>query len=97
MNLWELSYERLFNMGIFLKIKEVFTKEYKEETEYREFMESNINNFRLESDNYNANESIESLKISNFKNNFKVSPEQLSTTSINTHEEQSLNFLQEER
>lgn len=32
---------------LFKKILEVFTKEYKEETEYREFMENNIDKFKL--------------------------------------------------
>jgi hypothetical protein len=29
------------------KILQVFTKEYKEETEYREFMKNNIDKFKL--------------------------------------------------
>jgi len=33
---------------LFKKILEVFTKEYKEETEYREFMENNIDKFKLD-------------------------------------------------
>lgn len=32
---------------LFKKILQVFTKEYKEETEYREFMKNNIDKFKL--------------------------------------------------
>ena len=33
-------------MGIFSKIKEVFTKEYKEETKFQIFMEENVDKMK---------------------------------------------------
>ena len=37
-------------MSFLQKIKEVFTKEYKQETEYRDFVEKNVNRFKLKSE-----------------------------------------------
>ena len=55
-------------MSIISKIKEIFTKKYKEETEYIESMEENLDSFKLKSDNFNADESIEELKNIENKN-----------------------------
>ena len=49
-------------MSIVSKIKEIFIKKYKEETEYREFLKSNSEIFKLKSNNFNVDESMERLK-----------------------------------
>lgn len=83
-------------MSIFSKILEVFTKEYRKETEYREFQEDNINRFKLKSDNYNIEESIESLRRNKFKSNFRVLPETNTKAYINIQEEHSLEVSKED-
>lgn len=45
-----------------LKIFEIFTKEYRIETEYREFMKNNIDKMKLKSNNYDVDERINKLK-----------------------------------
>lgn len=44
------------------KILKVFTKEYKEDTKYLEFMKRQLEKMKLKSDNYDAEESISILK-----------------------------------
>ena len=44
------------------EILNVFTKEYKEETEYRQYMEDHIDDFKLKSNGYDADERVELLK-----------------------------------
>ena len=83
-------------MSIFSKILEVFTKEYRKETEYREFQKDNIKRVKLKSDNYNIEESIESLRKNKFKSNFRVLPEQTAKAYINIQEEHSLEVLKED-
>lgn len=83
-------------MSIFSKILEVFTKEYRKETEYREFQKDNINRFKLKSDNYNIEESIESLRRNKFKSNFRVLPETNTKAYINIQEEHSLEASKED-
>lgn len=83
-------------MSIFSKILKVFTKEYRKETEYREFQEDNINRFKLKSDNYNIEESIESLRRNKFKSNFRVLPETNTKAYINIQEEHSLEVSKED-
>ncbi len=54
------------------KILYVFTKEYRKEIEYEEFMKKNLENFKFNSDNYDAEEKILTLKKRNFHSNFSV-------------------------
>lgn len=44
------------------KILKVFTKEYKEDTKYLEFMKRQLEKMKLKSDNYDAEASISILK-----------------------------------
>ena len=44
------------------EILNVCTKEYKEETEYRQYMEDHIDDFKLKSNGYDADERVELLK-----------------------------------
>ena len=64
-------------MSIFSKIIEVFTKEYREETEYREFLEDNVDKAKLKGSNFNVDASVENLKYINFRNNFHLSVEEI--------------------
>ena len=50
-------------MSIISKIKEIFTKKYKEETEYIESMEENLDSFKLKSDNFESVELIRPLYL----------------------------------
>ena len=45
-----------------LKIFQVFTKAYKEETQYINLMRNNTDLFKFKSDNYNVEEKIKVLK-----------------------------------
>ena len=61
------------------KILEVFTKEYREETKYREFMEQNIDKFKLElssSDCESVDERVKRLKKLN-KFNVEIKGEKI--------------------
>ena len=50
----------------------VFSKEYKKEIEYREFMENNIDKFKLKEESESADEKIKRLQNINFKSNFNI-------------------------
>lgn len=54
------------------KIFEVFTKQYKEETKYREFLKSKLNSFKLENNDEDAEYKLQTLINSNFVSNFKI-------------------------
>lgn len=53
-------------------ILRVFTKEYKEEISYYEFMKSKVDNIKLKSNNYDVDERIKLLQKNNFSNNYTV-------------------------
>ena len=55
------------------KVREVFTKEYREETNYREFASKMLHNFRLKNRSESVEEKIKRLSDKNFVSNFKVS------------------------
>ena len=52
-------------------ILQVFTKEYKKETEYQIFMEKHKNIFKLNDDSEPIEDKINRLKNKNFHSNFK--------------------------
>ena len=54
------------------KVLEVFSEEYKEETRYREFMESNKERVKLKSTKENIDKKIKVLSNNNFKSDFNV-------------------------
>ena len=54
------------------KVLQVFTKEYKEETKYLEFIKKYINYIKLKSNNYDLEERIKILENKKFDSNFKV-------------------------
>lgn len=54
------------------KILYVFTKEYKDEIAYEEFIRRHINSFKLNDGNEDLEEKIKILKLNNFHSNFKV-------------------------
>jgi len=56
----------------FKKVLEVFSKEYKEETEYREFMEQNKDRIKYKSSENNIDKRIKALKNNNYKSNFNI-------------------------
>ncbi len=55
------------------KVREVFTKEYREETEYREFASKMLHSFRLKNESERIEEKIKRLSDKNFVSDFKVS------------------------
>lgn len=55
------------------KILEVFTREYKKETEYQEFMETMRNKFKLSYGMEDVEKGIELFKDKNVTINFKIS------------------------
>lgn len=55
------------------KILEVFTREYKKETEYQEFMETVRNKFKLNYGMEDVEKGIELFKDKNVATNFKIS------------------------
>lgn len=55
-----------------MKILEVFTKDYIEETEYRDFIEKHVDSFKLKLCNYDIEKRINKLKESNYDSEFKV-------------------------
>lgn len=55
------------------KVCEVFTKEYKKETEYREFMENMLHSFELNNKSEDIEEKVKRLVDKNFVSDFKVS------------------------
>lgn len=54
------------------KILEVFTRKYKEETEYREFLEKSLSKMRLRTNGFDVEESVSRLADRGFKSNFKM-------------------------
>lgn len=70
-------------MSFLQKIKEVFTKEYKQETEYRDFVEKNVNRFKLKSEErLDLSERLKSLEDNNFQSNFQVKTDSNSTIDV---------------
>lgn len=70
-------------MSFLQKIKEVFTKEYKQETEYRDFVEKNVNIFKLKSEErLDLSERLKSLEDNNFQSNFQVKTDSNSTIDV---------------
>lgn len=55
------------------KVREVFTKEYKKETEYTEFMENMLHCFELNNKSEDIEEKVKRLVDKNFVSDFKVS------------------------
>lgn len=70
-------------MRFLQKIKKVFTKEYKQETEYRDFVEKNVNRFKLKSEErLDLSERLKSLEDNNFQSNFQVKADSNSTIDV---------------
>ena len=70
-------------MSFLQKIKEVFTKEYKQETEYRDFVEKNVKRFKLKSEErLDLSERLKSLEDNNFQSNFQVKADSNSTIDV---------------
>ena len=70
-------------MSFLQKIKEVFTKEYKQETEYRDFVEKNVNRFKLKrEERLDLSERLKSLEDNNFQSNFQVKADSNSTIDV---------------
>ena len=70
-------------MSFLQKIKEVFTKEYKQETKYRDFVEKNVNRFKLKSEErLDLSERLKSLEDNNFQSNFQVKADSNSTIDV---------------
>ena len=53
------------------KVLEVFSKEYKEETKYREFMEQNVDSLK-QSNKESVDEKVKRLINKDYKSNFKI-------------------------
>ena len=62
----------LENLRGLKKVLEVFSKEYKKETEYREFMESNLDRMKIKLTKDDIDKKIKVLKNNNYKSNFKI-------------------------
>ena len=88
-------------MGIFSKIKEVFTKEYKEETKFQIFMEENVDKMKLANENFDADEVTENLKRKEFQSNLHVSTlennKELVSVFHSKEEEENFSKIAEER
>ena len=59
---------------MFNKIKEVFTKEYRDETKYRELLKQNINYFKFVSPlkEESVDEKVKRLREKNFISKFSI-------------------------
>ena len=55
------------------KVREVFTKEYREETSYREVAFNMLHNFKLKNKSESVEDKIKRLSDKNFVSKFKVS------------------------
>ena len=55
------------------KVREVFTKEYREETNYRELAFQMLQNFRLKNTSESVEDKIKRLSDKNFVSGFKLS------------------------
>ena len=51
---------------------ETFTKDYKRDCEYREFMKKHKQDFALKADVFDVEECVKILKMHNFENNFQM-------------------------
>ena len=54
-------------------VLQVFTKEFKNETEYINLMRNSVDSFKLENDNYSEDEIFTPLVDENYKSNFQFS------------------------
>lgn len=54
------------------RVSEVFTKEYREETAYREFMEKMRHNFELNNNSEDVEKKVKRLLDKNFVSNFRI-------------------------
>lgn len=54
------------------KVREVFTKEYREETEYCEFMEKMLHNFKLNNKSESVEEKVKRLMDKGFVSDFTI-------------------------
>ena len=54
------------------KVCEVFTKEYRQETRYREFMEEMLHSFELNNKSEDIEKKVKRLTDKNFISDFKV-------------------------
>lgn len=54
------------------KVREVFTKEYREETNYREFTFNKLHCFKLKNKSESIDDKIKRLSDKEFVSNFKV-------------------------
>lgn len=54
------------------KVREVFTKEYRKETDYREMATKMLHNFRLKNTSESVEAKIKRLSDKNFVSEFKV-------------------------
>lgn len=59
-------------MSFFMKIKEVFTKEYKEETKKIEVMKENIDSIKFKSEKEDWLKGIKKLQDTGFQSNFHI-------------------------
>lgn len=55
-----------------MKILKVFTKEFRQETKFLEFIENRILQDKLQSNDFNIDKEIQRLKKNNYKSNFKM-------------------------
>lgn len=53
-------------------VLEVFTKKYRDETKYIEFIKRNIEQFKIKSNNENIDEIIRNMKDLGYESNFKI-------------------------
>ena len=54
------------------KVREVFTKEYREETEYREFADTMLHHFKLKNTSESIEDKIRRLSDEKFVSNFNI-------------------------
>lgn len=54
------------------KVREVFTKEYREETEYREFADTMLHHFKLKNTSESIEDKISRLSDEKFVPNFNI-------------------------
>lgn len=54
------------------KVREVFTREYKEETEYREFTNKMLQHFKLKNTSESIEDKVKRLSDENFESNFNI-------------------------
>lgn len=57
---------------MFKELKEVFSKKFKEKCEYKEYMQSKLDHFKLNDNAEDVEITIERLKNNNFKSNFSL-------------------------